>query len=155
MGYNLAGLLIKKKYNEQEIEILIENKIEFLKVVDFEKATSSSRDENTIDVLQTEAGTLIITELGQAYDLSNSSEDIIQFIISDVSDTYYFEKYLNKTLVRKYITSQGEIAEDTGQGYLSDEDEFVEKIWEYIDVYLQIDFNENMFSIKFKRYKLI
>lgn len=94
MGYNLAGLLIKNKYSQQKIEELIESEIEFIEVVDFENAISSSHDENSIDILQTETGTLIITELGQIYDISNTKNNVIQFMISDVSDTYYFEKQL-------------------------------------------------------------
>ncbi|MCD5969582.1 hypothetical protein, partial [Riemerella anatipestifer] len=69
MGFNIAGLIIKQKLDkEQEIENLLENKLTYLQDVDFEEATSSFRDENTVDILQTENGTLIIMELGQIYD---------------------------------------------------------------------------------------
>jgi len=154
MGYNITGLLIEKKCSQQEIEALIEHEIEYYQDIDFESATSSDRTENTIDVLQTETGCLIIVELGQIYDISNVKENVIQFMISDVSDTYYFEKHSDGELVRKYITSQGEIAEDEGEGHILEEDELLDQIWEYTENYLQNNFRENMFDLKYKRFTL-
>jgi hypothetical protein len=155
MGFNIAGLLVKKKFDtEQEIETFLEIKMKFSKDVNFEEATSSSRDENTIDILQTEHGIFIITELGQVYDLTNTENDAIQFIVSDVSDTYYFEKYSGGQLVRKRVTSQGETAEDIGEGMINEDDDLMDKIWDFASEYLQNDFNENMFDLKFKRYEL-
>ncbi|MET4084185.1 hypothetical protein ABIB40_004159 [Pedobacter sp. UYP30] len=154
MGFNIAGLIINKKIErEQELESFLENKLHYVKDVEFEDATSSSKDENTIDVLQTENGTLIITEMGQIYDLTNIQSEVVQFIVSDVSDTYYFEKYSNGNLDRKFISSQGEIAEDIGEGILNEDDDLMDKIWEFADDYLQNKFTENMFDLKFKRYE--
>ncbi len=155
MGFNIAGLIVNKKISDTEIETLVESKIRFLNEVDYENAISGFRDENTIDVLQTETGTFLITELGQMYDLSGFSHDIIQFMISDVSDTYYFEKFANGQLVRKYITSQGEIAENIGDGFISEDDDLMDKILEFTDEYLQNDFSNNTETIKFKRYELV
>jgi len=73
---------------------------------------------------------------------------------SDVSDTYYFEKYLGGQLVRKHITSQGETVEDIGEGILNEEDDLMDQVWDFANEYLQNDFTENMFDLKFKRYKL-
>jgi hypothetical protein len=129
-------------------------KIKFLKEVDFEDATSSFKDENTVDILQTETGTLLITEVGQMYDLDDSLHDSIQFMVSDISDTYYFEKFSKGQLVRKFITTQGETAEDVGEGHISEEDDLMEKVWEYIDTHLQNDFTNTMQDQTFKRYEL-
>ncbi|QWX85258.1 hypothetical protein H0I23_06365 [Cellulophaga sp. HaHaR_3_176] len=152
MGFNIAGLLIKGEADETEIEKFIGSKITFSTEVDMEKATSSYREENTIDILKTETGSLVITELGQVYDISNFDGEIIQFMISDVSDTYYFEKFSRGNLDRKYIYSQGEVAEDEGNGIIKEDDDMMDLIWELTDTYLQNDFLENMFDQKFKRY---
>jgi hypothetical protein len=154
MGFNIAGLLVKKKISESEIEKLLESNITFSEETAFEKATSNFRDPGTVDILQSETGTLIITPLGQVYDVTRSESDIIQFMISDVSDTYYFEKYSNGKLLRKYISSQGEMVEDVGEGIISQEDDLIDKIWEFTEEYLQNDFFKKMFELKFKRYKL-
>ena len=155
MGFNIAGIIIKKKIDtKQELENLLDTKLEYTKEVDFEEATSSFREDNTIDVLQTEQGTLVIMELGQIYDLANIPSEVIQFIVSEVSDTYYLEKYANGTLDRKYITSQGEIAEDIGVGIVSEDDDIMDVVWEFADNYLQNNFIENMFDLKFNRYEL-
>jgi hypothetical protein len=158
MGYNIAGLLINKKIEGiEELKQLLDAKLSSIEEVDFEEATASDREEGMIDVLTTESGTLLFMELGQMYDLSAfpKDADVIQFMISDVSDTYYFEKYSGGEPVRKYITSQGDTAEDSGEGFINEDDELEEKIWEYADAYLQNDFMNNMFSMKFKRYEVL
>jgi len=155
MGFNIAGLIIKNKFeNKQEIENILNSNLKYSKDIDFEEATSAFREDNTIDILETEYGTLIFMELGQIYDLTNTSNEIIQFMISDVSDTYYFEKYLAGKLQRKLITSQGEVAEDEGAGFVSEEDDLTDKIWEFTDDYLNNNFSENMFDLKFKQYQV-
>ncbi|GET45641.1 hypothetical protein [Capnocytophaga felis] len=152
MGLNIAGLLTNRKIDEQEICHLIENEITYSGEVGFEEATSSFRDENTIDVLQTEKGTLIFTEMGFPLHISDFKGEIIQFIISDVSDTYYFEKYTNGNLDRKYIYSQGEIFEDEGEGIIKEDEDMMDLVWEFCEKYLQNNFSETMFGQKFKRY---
>ena len=154
MGFNIAGLLIKGQTDNAQINTLLESNIVFYKTVSFEEATSSFRDDNTVDILQTKTGTLIITELGQIYDISTFETDIIQFMISDVSDTYYFEKYTNGKLDRKYIYSEGEIQENEGQGIIKEDDDVLDLIWEFTDTFLQNGFLENRFEQKFKRYTL-
>lgn len=152
MGFNIAGLLIENKIEKQEIEKILECKITFLREVDFEEASSSYRDDDeSIDILQTETGTLIITELGQVYDISIFDGKIIQFMISDVSDTYYFEKYINGNLERKYINSQGEIAENEGVGIIEEGNDMMDLIWELANNYLQNNFAENMFEKKVQK----
>jgi hypothetical protein len=153
MGFNITGILVKKKFdNEQEIETFLEKKIEFSKDVDFDEATSSFRDKNTVDILQTENGGFIITGLGELYNLVKTENEVIQFMVSDVSDTYYFEKYSAGQLVRKYISSQGETIENIGEGFINENEDLIENIWAFADEYLKNDFTKNMFHLKFKRY---
>ncbi|SFN13259.1 hypothetical protein SAMN05421594_1236 [Chryseobacterium oleae] len=154
MGFNCTGILINSKADEQIMKTLFDSEIAYLKEVNFEEATDNFRDENTVDMVQTETGTLIITGLGQIYDISDFDGEIIQFMISDISDTYYFEKYKDKVLERKYIYSQGEIAEDEGSGIIRQDEDFTDQIWELADRYLQNNFKTNMFDQQFKRYKV-
>lgn len=154
MGFNFTGILINSHAEEQKLKSLFDTEIAFLKEVDFEEATDSFRDENTVDMVQTETGTLIITGLGQIYDISDFDGEIIQFMISDISDTYYFEKYKDKVLERKYIYSQGEIAEDEGSGIIQHDEDFTDQIWELADRYLQNNFKTTMFDQQFKRYQV-
>ena len=153
MGFNIAGLIVNKKIGETELESLLEQKIKFLKEVDFEDAAGSFREGNTIDILQTDTGTLLITELGQMYDLEKSLNETIQFMISDASDTYYFEKFSEGQPVRKFLTTEGETAENAGEGHISEEDDVIDTVWEYADNYLQNDFLNNMSDQKFRRYE--
>jgi len=152
MGYNIAGLLIKGKTDQKIIEDLTGQKISFSEESDFEGATGSFREDNTIDILQTQTGSLIFTEFGTLYDISGFDGEIIQFIISDISDTYYFEKYLSGTLQRKYIYSQGEISEDEGSGIINEGEDLEEVIWQQAGEFLQNNFTATMFDLKFKRY---
>ncbi|SEW53172.1 hypothetical protein [Chitinophaga arvensicola] len=154
MGFNVAGLIIRKKIDQSGIETLLDNKISFTEEVDFEEATSMEKEDSAIDILQNESGTLLLTTLGSMFDLSDTSDDIIQFMLSEISDTYYFEHYNNGQLIRKFIYSQGEIAEDTGEGIVSEDDDLADKVWELAGSYLQNDFAENMFDHRFKRYEL-
>lgn len=71
MGYNISGMLIKGQNDQTIIEDLLDTKISFTGEVGFEDATTGDREENTIDILQTSSGTLIFTEFGSLYDISN------------------------------------------------------------------------------------
>lgn len=153
MGYNITGLLIKGQIDETQIENFLETKITYVKDVDFEDATSEDRDENTIDILRTDSGALILSGLGMMYDLSGFDGEIIQFMISDISDTYYFEKCTRGDLNRKYIFSQGDLVENEGDGF-NEKDDFTDQIWAIADQYLEKDFAANMDDQQFKRYQL-
>lgn len=153
MGYNITGLLIKGKTDQRIIEGLVGQKISFSEESDFDDATGGFREDRTIDMLQTQTGSHILTEFGTLYDISKFDGEIIQFIISDVSDTYYFEKYFNGKLERKYIYSQGDISEDEGNGIISEGEDLEEVIWQQAGEFLQNNFTATMFDLKFNRYR--
>ncbi len=154
MGYNLAGLLIRKKLeNTSEIESLLKENLNYTEEVGFEDATTGF-EENILDVLHTEKGTLLFYELGRLYDVSSYKEEVIQFMVSDVSDTYYFEHYNNEELKRKYITSQGEIAEDIGTGSIDIEEDLIDEIWELTNQFLESNSIDTIFESNFKRYQI-
>ncbi len=154
MGYNLGGLLIRKKLESTvEIEKLLKEKVTYTEEVGFEDAVTSFK-ENVVDVLHTEKGTLLVYELGRLYDISDRKEEVIQFMVSDVSDTYYFEHYNKEELKRKYITSEGEIAEDIGTGSFNIEEDVIDEIWGLTNQFLQYESSESVFEGVFKRYQI-
>lgn len=157
MGYNIAGLLINRKMDSAGLEKLLGVKLEYFKDIDFEEASGSYNTQGMIDVLASETGTLLFMELGQIYDLSLFPADlkVIQFMISDVSDTYYFEMYANGNSVRKLITTQGDIAEDTGTGFITIEDDTEEIVWEFADAFLKNGFMEKRYEMQLKCYEII
>ncbi len=154
MGYNITGLIIRGTMEQGMIEDLTDQEISFSEEKSFEDATGSFREDNTIDILQTQTGALIFTEFGRLYDISNFDGEIIQFSISDIADTYYLEKYIAGKLERKYICSQGEISENEGSGLIKEGEDLEEVIWQQAGDYLQNNFIEMMFDLKFKRYRL-
>ena len=149
----MTGLLIKGKTDQRIIEDLVGQKISFSEESDFEDATGSFREDRTIDMLQTQTRSLILTEFGMLCDISKFDGEIIQFMISDISDTYYFEKYLSGKLKRKYIYSQGDISEDEGNGIINEGEDLEEVIWQLAGEFLQNNFTASMFDLKFKRYR--
>jgi hypothetical protein len=154
MELSIAGLIFKEKIDDAEIEILLSNRLRFSNEVRVEDALSSSRNEDSIDILRTEAGTLLLFSLGKIYDLAAIDKDAIQFMNSEVSDIYYFENYVDGEFLRRYIVFQGELAEDVGEESIAKGDNFMDNVWKYIDEYLQINFVENRDSLMFKRYEI-
>ncbi|SNR17017.1 hypothetical protein [Tenacibaculum jejuense] len=156
MGFNIAGIVAKDSFKTiQSIELFFDCSLKYTEDVDFDQASSAFKEEKTIDLLTTEHGTLIFVELGQMYDLSSSKGEIIQFIISEVSDTYYFEKFNDGILERKHISSQGEIVENIGSGIINEDEYLPDLIWEFADEYLKNNFSKNLFDLSFKRYQML
>ena len=69
--------------------------------------------------MQTRTGIFAFLEPGCFQDATRIKSDCIQFLISDVSDTYFFDKHSNGKLERRLITTQGKIIEEFGEGYLN------------------------------------
>ncbi len=150
MGFNIAGFLINRKLeNQKKLESVFGSELEYIGEVSGEDATMSKYDTE-FDICTTDTGTLAFFEMGDVYDFSDTQGEVIQFIISDVSDTYYFEKYIDGKLERKLILSQGEISESEGSGTIDKDDDFIDKILEISHELLGID---DIFEAKFKRFK--
>lgn len=150
MGFNIATILIKEKMAESQISEILGAKITYSQEVDFEDATTIERPDNAVDVFQNENGTLLFMPFEDTSDLSHCKTEIVKMIISDVSDTYYFEKFSGGKLEQKYIYSQGEIFENEGVGLVNEETDFTDLFWEYCNLFLQ----EEIFEQNFKRYLL-
>ncbi len=152
MGFNIAGFLVNRKLeNQEELETVFGTKLEYVEEVSGEDATMSKYDTE-FDICTTDTGTLAFFEMGDIYDFSDMQGEVIQFIISDVSDTYYFEKYINGKLERKLILSQGEISENEGNGTIDKDDDFMDKVLEISHNVLNLD---DVFEAKFKRFKKV
>ena len=163
MGYNFSGLIINKKLDTAtELSAILETKLQKMGTTGFENASSSYKEPGLIDVLTTDKGTLVLTEQGSLYELQEVSKgiEIIQFIISDVSSTYYLEKCSDGQLIRKSITSEFESVEDMGEPLpfesskdAKEEKDFSETLWEAIGSVLQIDAPRALHDLDFARYQ--
>lgn len=151
MGFNIAGILTSNQLDKKEkLETLLETKLQYTQDIDGETATLT-KNSAEFDVYTNNKGSIVFFEMGEIYDFSNTKGECIQFMISDVSDTYYFEKYKDGQLVRKLIVSQGEIAEDEGEGVIDKDDDFMDKVLELSNKLLEVD----PFDMNFKRFKQI
>lgn len=149
MGYNIAGILTDTKLNNQEdLKKVFQTTLKYTEDVDSESATIS-KHSSEYDVYTNNKGSLVLFQLGELYEFSNTKGVFIQFMISDVSDTYYFEKYNNGKLERKLIVSQGEVAEDEGSGIIDEDDDFMDIVLELSNELLAIN---DVFNLTFKRY---
>ena len=156
MGFNFSGIVIKKVFqSEEELGRCVESKVRYLEEVGFEEALTSFKEEAVVDVYQSKKGALLLPVFGRLSDLRIFAAEAVQFILSDVSDTFYFEKYASGQLVQKFIMSDGELIQNTGN-YTTDEDEdWSEKIWQLADEYVLKDFSQHLPNLKFGRYELI
>lgn len=153
MGFNVSGLIIKPRIDEKELECRLGEKLNFAEEVGIEEATSGLKDEGTIDVYYGDKATLLFTTVGAMYDLNDFGDhaELVQFIVSESSDTYYFEKFLVGELERKYIASEGVIEENIGDGIIDDEADILDQVWEMASEYLGFDVFEE--EVIFKRYE--
>lgn len=149
MGYNIAGVLTDTKLNNQEdLKEVFQTTLKYIEDVDSESATIP-KHSSEYDVYTNNKGSLVLFQLGELYEFSDTKGVFIQFMISDVSDTYYFEKYNNGQLERKLIVSQGEFTEDEGIGIIDGDDDFMDKVLELSNELLAIN---DFYNLTFKRY---
>ncbi|WP_156286312.1 DUF3239 domain-containing protein [Oceanivirga salmonicida] len=144
MGFNVAGVLTKTK-----LENIFSEELKYIKEVDIEEATKM-KDDLELDILSLDEGTLIFSSFEEVYDFSSLKGEYIHFMISDISDTYYFAKYIDGKLERKLVISEGEIQENIGSGIIDIEDDFMEKIIELSNKTLNVN---DIFEEKFKRFE--
>ncbi len=154
MGINISGIITDKKISEGEIEKLLEEKLTLKSTVSFEEAIESVPKGNAIDVLHTNFGTIIFMDMGCIYEIHNFKNQIVQFMIIDISDTYWFEKYDNGKLLRKFVYSQGDIGDNIGEGIVNDGKDVEDVVWEIANEYLKIDFLQSTDELTFNRYSL-
>lgn len=148
MGLNIAAIIAKEKMSEQEISQLLGVSLSSSQEVGFEEAVSEYHPEKGISILQSEKGSLLFVPM-EEYNLSAHKGEIVNMIIGDASDTYYFEKFLGGNSVRKFIYSQGEIYEDEGEGIVDENTDFTDLFFEICEEYLQTSDLENY---SFKHY---
>lgn len=153
MGFNVSGLIVKPRIDEKLLEHHLGEKLNYINVVGIEEATSGLKNEGTVDVYYGDKATLVFTAVGTMYDLNDFLEhgEVVQFIVSETSDTYYFEKFLVGELERKYIVSQGTIQENVGDGVIDEKEDIVDQIWDIASDYLGFELFEG--DVEFKRYQ--
>ena len=151
MGYNIAGLVIKGTPTQETLEALLGDKYVFEKEIDFEEASSSQRPKERLDVLQTGSGVFLLFDLMDGIHPPAADLEIIHFIISDVSDTYYLDKYEQGELVSHMVISEGEIVEESGEAIFDPEEDLEDFVFDKVAQYLQLSEGENIWDATFNR----
>ncbi|MEM7658158.1 MAG: hypothetical protein AAF399_18675 [Bacteroidota bacterium] len=118
----------------------------------YETATVNFRKDNNIYLYSSERGSIVLPNFGQLAQHIPPAGDFIQFIVSDASDTQYVERYHNGEVSRKFISTDGEVAEDVGEGFLEADDYVLDVIWNYLEKTLGI---HDMTDLPFDRYVLL
>ena len=155
MGLNITGYATNFAINtKEELEQIIGCRLSSLENESqaYQDATSNFRDDNRIYLYSSEQGSIVLPNFGQLIQNIPNSGELIQFIISDVSDTHYLEVFHNGELKRKFITTEGEIAEDIGKGFVEENDYIPDKVWEYIEETIRVN---DIIDLEFKRYSII
>lgn len=151
MGYNIAGLVIKGTPSQETLEALLGDKYVFEKEIDFEEASSSQRPKERLDVLQTGSGVFLLFDLLDGIHPPPADLEIIHFIISDVSDTYYLDKYEQGELVSHLVISEGEIAEESGKAIFNPEEDLEDFVFDQAAKYLELSEAGNLWDATFIR----
>ena len=121
------------------------------KEIDFEEASSSQRPKERLDILQTGSGVFLLFNLMDGIHPPPADLEIIHFIISDVSDTYYLDKYEHGELVSHMVISEGEIVEESGKAIFNPEEDLEDFIFDKVAQYLELSESENIWDATFKR----
>lgn len=151
MSYNIAGLVIKGTPTQETLEAILGDKYVFEKEIDFEEASSSQRPKERLDVLQTGSGVFLLFDLMDGIHPPPTDLEIIHFIISDVSDTYYLDKYEHGELVSHMVISEGEIVEESGEAIFDPEEDLEDFIFDQAAQYLEFSKGENIWDATFIR----
>ena len=156
MGFNLTGIATNFPLeSREEIEQNLGFSIEKLESenTSLEEASANHKQEDTLFVLSNSKGALVFPDFGGLIDQPPNKGEMIQFVISDVSDTYYFEKFKDGVRERKLVMGDGEVFESEGEGVISEEDETYDKAWEYIESFLGMTEKE-IAKTPFKKYRM-
>lgn len=153
---NIAGCIVKKVIEtSQDLEALFGARLQYLGEVDFDQAADLEREEDTIDVYTNSAGCLIVYHVGQSFDISEVDEEIVQFVLFDLANSYFFEHYQQGTLQCRYMTTDDEVLEDEGNDILQEGDEIEEVVGQVLDEFLQAPIAAQLTKLTFKRYVFI
>ncbi|MHA3090931.1 hypothetical protein [Acinetobacter brisouii] len=156
MGMNIAGCIVKKVITSQyDLEELFGAELEFQGDISFAEACDLERDENTIDVYCNAVGCLIIYHAGQSYDVSDVKEDIIQFVLFSLANSYFFEQYHQGKLQRRYMIVNGEVHEDEGTGVLQEGDDVEVIVKQLLDDFLEAPISKQLDQLELQRYAFI
>jgi len=158
MGFNTGGLITKGQFNNLEtLEACLETRLERTELqTNFNTASKNHKEGNCIDILTTDKGTLIFPNFGTLYNLKNflQQEFVVQFLISDVSNTYYFEAYSKGKLLQKWIIADEEIAEDVGESLIDKKAYLLDEIWRLAEAFTGLN-SEEIFEASFEQYKIL
>jgi len=146
----MSGIILK---DFSGIEKILEEKITPVSTQGFDDMLSVlATEDKYLYTLNIGQGGMVFFSATQMYDLSNYTGEVVQFIISNTADTFYFEHHISGQLQTKYISSQGEVYEDIGDTItLSDTLQREGVVWNYASDFLQIDFPQKMYEIQYTK----
>lgn len=153
---NISGCIAKKAITSQDdLEELFGTTLEYLGDISFAQATDLERNENTIDVYSNDVACLIIYHAGQSYDVSEVKEDIVQFVLFSMANSYFFEQYHLGELQCRYMVVNGQVHENIGGGILQQGDDVEIVVKKILDEFLQAPISAQLPQLIFQRYAFI
>lgn len=153
---NISGCITKKVIESQDdLEELFGTTLEYLGDTNFASVTDLEREDNTIDIYSNAQGCLIIYHAGQSYDVSEVKEEIAQFVLFALANSYFFEQYRNGDLQRRYMVVNGEVHDNEGEGILKQGDDVEVVVKRVIDEFLQAPISNELPNLIFQRFAFI
>jgi len=158
MGLNTNMILTTASLKSQaEIEAYLGIDITYTMTEEasLEDGLTSFKSANDLYAYTNEKGTILLPDFYYLLDDNTIPKQgtVLQVMISDVSSTYYGVVYKNGELVQKLILTEGEIAEEEGSGYFSEEVEYYEKFWQVAEALIGLT-EEEAFEQSFRQYFL-
>ncbi len=120
MGYNIAGIVIDKNYQNHlsKLEDIIGEKLVFEKEVSFEEACESFKDSDYCDIYFTPQGTFILMSFEKAgFDFYDDNQKVFSFVLSEMTMCFSINYSENGTLLRCILTDENGILEDDGEPF--------------------------------------
>ena len=118
MGFNIAGVVINKNYQDSIIELGEELGLElqFKNEITFEEAVSNWKADDQCDVFFSEQGTLLFFAMDRgAGEYKIEGQQVFTFAISESSMVFSLTYFEGNTLQRSLTEFNGEIMQEDGE----------------------------------------
>lgn len=159
MGFNIAGLVINKNYQDDlaSLENILNKKLVFEKEVDFEQGSENWKEGDYCDIYFTTDGTLVFLSMEQsAFEFLVPKQKTLSFVLSEMSMTFSINYTRNQYLIRSVVETEGEVVESKGDSleFEDTESDKSELIYHLMEEVLGIRFWDIDYDEKCYRYNL-
>lgn len=120
MGYNIAGIVIDKNYQNHlsELKNIIGEELIFEKEVIFEEACESFKDSDYCDIYFTPQGTFILMSFEKAgFPFYDEGKKVLSFVFSEMTMCFSINYSENGTLLRNFFIEEDRVLEDDGEPF--------------------------------------